>query len=605
MFVICMKKISDMKNILLISMLILAMCINSIAQTVYIPDTSFKKKLIDLGVDVNLDGLISVTEAKAITNLDVSKSYIKDLTGIEAFTALTHLNCSYNDLVTLDLSSDTLLTDISCFYNSITTLNVSKNVLLKSLICDTNQIQILDVSKNTALTTLHCGFNSINTLDVSKNTALTSLHCDYNSIGTLDVSKNILLTDLNCTYNSLSTLDVSKNTALESLSCGSDHLSVLDLSKNTSLKSLICSDNNLGNLDLSLNTALEYLDCQYTQLTSIDLSKNTALTNLFATVNQLTTLDLSKNTALKNLDCSDNNLTSLDVSKNLALNSLICYGMVLGSLDISKNTALTNLQCGHDQLTTLDVTKNIVLTSLQCNNNDLTSLDLSKNIALKEINISGMNNLINVCVWTMPFPPADVAVDSTDSPFKVFSACGNSGPSAAGTITGNQTVCKGAINVIYRVPAITGATSYIWTLPAGVTGASDADTISVSFGSSAVSGDIKVKGHNSFGDGTESAMAIIVNNACGANAIDDISSSNTIKVYPNPTAGLIELSLNELLENDFKIEIYNCIGSIIKPLILQKGEKAFEINLQGYPSGVYLIKINSKNISYQSRLIKN
>ena len=84
-------------------------------------------------------------------------------------------------------------------------------------------------------------------------------------------------------------------------------------------------------------------------------------------------------------------------------------------------------------------------------------------------------------------------------------------PVAAGTITGSAAVCQGQTSVTYTVPAITNATSYVWTLPTGATGSSSTNSISVIFGISAVSGSITVKGHNDCGDGVEATKIITVN----------------------------------------------------------------------------------------------
>ena len=75
--------------------------------TVDIPDDAFLTALIELGVDTNGDGIISPAEVEAITSLDVSgdfldKGSISDMTGIEAFINLDILNCSYNQLTSLD-----------------------------------------------------------------------------------------------------------------------------------------------------------------------------------------------------------------------------------------------------------------------------------------------------------------------------------------------------------------------------------------------------------------------------------------------------------------------------------------------------------------------
>jgi uncharacterized protein (TIGR02145 family) len=84
-------------------------------------------------------------------------------------------------------------------------------------------------------------------------------------------------------------------------------------------------------------------------------------------------------------------------------------------------------------------------------------------------------------------------------------------PDAAGTITGTATVCQGQNTVSYSVPTITNATSYVWTLPGGASGSSTTSSISVNFGTSAVSGNVSVKGNNSCGDGTSSNFGVTVN----------------------------------------------------------------------------------------------
>lgn len=84
-------------------------------------------------------------------------------------------------------------------------------------------------------------------------------------------------------------------------------------------------------------------------------------------------------------------------------------------------------------------------------------------------------------------------------------------PDDAGTITGAKSVCQGQNSVSYSVPSISNATSYTWSLPAGATGTSTTNTISVNYGTSAVSGSLTVKGHNDCGDGATSTLAVTVN----------------------------------------------------------------------------------------------
>ena len=63
--------------------------------------------------------------------LDCSRRNIRDLTGIEAFTALTELICYNNRLTALDVSANTALTTLSAvlFFgcNQLTALDVQCN----------------------------------------------------------------------------------------------------------------------------------------------------------------------------------------------------------------------------------------------------------------------------------------------------------------------------------------------------------------------------------------------------------------------------------------------------------------------------------------------
>ncbi|MEI6061545.1 MAG: T9SS type A sorting domain-containing protein, partial [Bacteroidota bacterium] len=89
----------------------------------------------------------------------------------------------------------------------------------------------------------------------------------------------------------------------------------------------------------------------------------------------------------------------------------------------------------------------------------------------------------------------------------------NTLPSSAGTVNGTNTVCQGSAGIVYSLSAVTGATSYSWTVPAGATIVSGGTTnnISVDFGMSATSGNITVNGVNNCGPGIASTIAITVN----------------------------------------------------------------------------------------------
>ncbi len=114
-------------------------------------------------------------------------------------------------------------------------------------------------------------------------------------------------------------------------------------------------------------------------------------------------------------------------------------------------------------------------------------------------------------------------------------------PEAGGTITGSPTLCQGEQAVLFVVPEIANADSYIWSLPYGATIASGDSTrsIRVNFSETALSGSISVHGQNTCGDGGESpALALTVNQLPEADAGLDqqICSASTV-LQANATSG--------------------------------------------------------------------
>jgi len=115
--------------------------------------------------------------------------------------------------------------EMDCSSNNLISLDVSKYTKLKILHCINNKLTNLDISKNKKIINLGCAHNNLTNLDVSKNTKLILLLCSFNQLTNLDVSKNRALKILWVSNNQLTSLDVNKNRALEALSCANNHFS--------------------------------------------------------------------------------------------------------------------------------------------------------------------------------------------------------------------------------------------------------------------------------------------------------------------------------------------------------------------------------------------
>ena len=317
--------------------------------------------------DSNKDGQISIGEVDKITELDISRKNISTIPEIQYFTSLTTLDCSNNQLTSLDMSGCTSLQTLNCNHCSMTFLNVSGCTNLTTLDCSNNFLRSLDVSGCTSLQTLDGNWNIWTSLDVSECTSLQTLNCDHcNSMGSLNVSGCTSLTTLNCNQcNSMTFLNVSGCTSLMTLNC-KNCLSPLSLNASgcTSLAKFDYriykeDDTRFTYLNMSGCTNLRYLDCRGGHL--------------------LTYLNVSGCTNLEELNCKYNdNLTFLDASKCVSLKILECGSLKLSSLNVSECTKLGNLDCRSNQLTSLNVDGCTNLDILDCGNNQLTSLDVRR-----------------------------------------------------------------------------------------------------------------------------------------------------------------------------------------------------------------------------------
>ena len=204
-------------------------------QNVYIPDANFKAYLVDNSeINTNGDTEIQVSEASAFDGLiDCGYLGIYDLTGIEAFTALTVLACYINQLTSLDVTNNTALTGLYCFSNQLTSLDVSNNTTLIALECDDNLLTSLDVSSCAALALLDCDENQLDCLNVKNgnNTDFVTFYASENpNLTCIEVD--------NVNYSMTFWTDIDQQTSF-SEDCNNDCSSTSSINELTTSKNLI------------------------------------------------------------------------------------------------------------------------------------------------------------------------------------------------------------------------------------------------------------------------------------------------------------------------------------------------------------------------------
>ena len=97
---------------------------------------------------------------------------------------------------------------------------------------------------------MDCTWNQLTSLDLSANTVLSNVNCDNNGLISLDLSANTVLTQLGCFSNQLASLDLSANTVLYKLNCENNELTSLNIrnGNNTNMSTGDFRVNNNSNL---------------------------------------------------------------------------------------------------------------------------------------------------------------------------------------------------------------------------------------------------------------------------------------------------------------------------------------------------------------------
>lgn len=282
-------------------------------------------------------------------------------------------------------------------------------------------------------------------------------------------------------------------------------------------------------------------------------------TVLTSNISSITTLNLNEQgisdltgiedfNSLTELRCKTNNLTTLDLSQNINLEKLYCSSNNISSLVITQNINLNILECDNNNLSTLNLTQNTNLDKLRCHDNNISILDLSQNIALTGVwfyrnNIYELDLSNNVNLTMIQGFENDLHKLSIENiPTVGLGVSLNNNPNLQCIIinSANQT------------------DTYWESLPSGCIYSTD----------------------------------------CGYTlSIENINlNDNTIIIYPNPTAGILNIKTKEYFIS--KIFIYNSNGQLINQT------KEQSIDFSNYSNGIYYLRvILSKNKSIIKKLI--
>ena len=383
----------NMKKILLATLTVLMAALAARAdvtiKSTNFPDAAFRSYLLS----EYPSGTITTAQLQARTTLEVNNKGISNMKGVEYFTELTRLSCYYNNLTTIDVSSNTKLIYLNVYRNKLTSITGLDNcTVLEQLYLHYNQLTSVSVNNHSALRTLW----------VNQNPNLKTFYCWRNVLTNVDVTGCTSLKDLRCYENpnlvSINGLaDCTKLTYLDCEDCYFTDLSAV--SGMSLLETLLARNNKLTSLEVKNKLSL----------TSLRVYGNTLMTTLNCENCALTSLDITNSNSLTSLNCCNNDdlntITSL--SACTTLKELVCYSCSL--TDLSALNSLSNIErvvCSDNNITELTVSNKSKLWQLAVDDNpQLTKVVAIGNSALRILNVAGCTALETLNCYSNPQLP--------------------------------------------------------------------------------------------------------------------------------------------------------------------------------------------------------
>lgn len=246
------------------------------------------------------------------------------------------------DLVTLNPDSTALMKKSDVL--SVTTLNFGWNEYKIS--------SLKGIEQFTNLRTLECSYSDLAECDLRKNKALENVIVCGSLLDTLDLSGLTELEYVGCGYSdTLKELILEGCTKVGHIECMSTQLRELNIPNPEKIWQLINNDNPNLKLDLNLYPNLTTLGMDGLGLTELNIPENLNSQLKYLTVgnNLLTSINLAEYPNLEMFSCSGNNITSLDLTAVPKLWMLHCSENKISNLDITSLSALEIFTCGNQK----------------------------------------------------------------------------------------------------------------------------------------------------------------------------------------------------------------------------------------------------------------
>jgi hypothetical protein len=174
-------------------------------------------------------------------------------------------------------------------------------------------------------------------------------------------------------------------------------------------------------------------------------------------------------------------------------------------------------------------------------------------------------------------------------------------PASPGLITGPTTVCNSEQGIFFSIPSVFGATTYLWTVPAGATIVAGQNSTSIIVDWGLVSGLVTVNASNSCGNSGTRTLNVIVNCKVSGNSLP----GTAVSAYPNPVATELTVELDAQNSGTYALEMLDLSGRVVLAdnIHAVAGMNRTSVDVSTLAKGMYMLSIrNSEGFTQQIRI---
>ncbi len=173
-------------------------------------------------------------------------------------------------------------------------------------------------------------------------------------------------------------------------------------------------------------------------------------------------------------------------------------------------------------------------------------------------------------------------------------------PADLSVITGPNPVCSYDAGLLYYINPAFGATSYVWTVPAGasIVAGQGTNAIIVDYGIGG--GLVTVKAVNGCGQSGTRTLNVIVNCRMAGSL-----PNATLNAYPNPVSSDLTIDLDATTSGSYVVELLDLSGRIVKSEVMNAiiGLNRNSMDVSTLAKGMYLLNVkNEDGFSQQMRI---